>query len=256
MIGIIGGTGVYDPKLVKNARQVKMHTPYGNPSDLITVGEFEGKEIAFIPRHGSNHTIPPHKVNWKANIHALKELGCDRVLATCATGSLNENYKPGDVVIVDQFIDWSKNEHTFYDEGQFYHVSLADPFCKEIRQELVKAAKEMNITVHEKGTYLRIEGPQFSTRAASKMYKQFAELIGMTGIPEAILCREKEMCFAIIATITDYDVWAEKPVNFDEIKKVAAENLENTRKILQKAISVIPNKRECECKNSLKGADA
>jgi 5'-methylthioadenosine phosphorylase len=223
---------------------------------MITVGEIAGKKVAFLPRHGSGHTIPPHKVNWRANIWALKELGCDRVLATCASGSLRMDYKPGDVVVVDQFIDWSKSVHTFYDESPFYHVSMADPFCSELRAHLIKAAKQISITAHEKGTYLRIEGPQLSTRAASRMYKTFADLIGMTVVPEAILCREKEMCFAIIATITDYDVWAEKPVRFDEVKKVASENIKHTKNIIMKTISSLPEERSCECKNALKGADA
>lgn len=256
MIGIIGGTGVYDPKLIKNARAYKAETPYGAPSDLITLGETQGRKIAFLPRHGNNHSIPPHKVNWKANIHALKHLGVTHIIATGATGSLKENLKPGDVVIPDQFIDFSKNEHTYFNEGQFYHVSLADPFCPDLNQQLIQAAKELSIPVHEKSTYLRIEGPQFSTRAASRMYRQFADLIGMTVVPEAILAREQEICFSVIATITDYDVWAEKPCSYAEIKKVMAKNLENTKKILEKVIPLIPEERNCQCSSALKGAEA
>jgi len=257
-IGIIGGTGVYDPSMVEDTKELKLTTPYGAASYGMIIGVFRGRRVVFIPRHGAGHSIPPHKVNWRANIWALKELGCERVLATCATGSLKEEYKPGDVVFVDQFIDMSKKVHTFYDEGRFYHVSLAEPFCPEMNSVLSNTAEELNIPHHSKGTYLRIEGPQFSTRAASRMYRQFADLIGMTGVPEAILCREKEMCFAAIATITDYDCWrvSEKPVSFDEIKATIPKNMENTKRILERAISNIPKERSCSCKTALSGAEA
>ncbi|MBU0530116.1 MAG: S-methyl-5'-thioadenosine phosphorylase [Candidatus Aenigmatarchaeota archaeon] len=255
-IGIIGGTGVYDPQLLENTRQIKVHTPYGSPSDLITLGVFEGRNVAILPRHGRNHTIPPHKVNWRANIHALKQLGVKRILATCATGSLKEEYKPGDVVIVDQFIDFSKNVHGFYDEGKFYHVAMAEPFCSELRNILIKAARDAGISVHEKGTYARIEGPQFSTKAASKMHSTYADLIGMTGVPEAILSREAEICFAIIATITDYDVHIGKPTPFEEMKNVMARNIDNTKNIIRGSLKQISSERNCICKDALKGAEA
>ncbi|MFH1210239.1 MAG: S-methyl-5'-thioadenosine phosphorylase [archaeon] len=255
-IGIIGGTGVYSSELLKNVEEIKVYTPYGAPSDLIRVGDFKGRKIAFLFRHNQNHIIPPHKINFRANIWALKNLGVSRVLATAATGSLKDDYKSGEVVIPDQFVDFSKKVHTFYNGGQFYHVSLADPFCSELRKLLVESTKNLRIPMHEKGIYLKIDGPQFSTRAASNMYRQFADLIGMTCVPEAILCRELEMCFGIIATITDYDVWADKPVNFEEIKKVMNKNLENTKKILEETITKMPKERKCECKNSLEGAKA
>lgn len=255
-IGIIGGTGVYDPQLLEDSIQVKVHTPYGNTSSPITLGTYMGRKVAFISRHGDSHTIPPHRINFRANIHVLKELSVTRVIATAATGSLREEYKAGDVVIPDQFIDFSRNVHTFYDEGKFYHISLADPFCSELRELLIGVTKSLGIPFHEKGTYLKIDGPQFSTRAASQMYRQFADLIGMTCVPEAILCREKEMCFGCIATVTDYDVWADKPVSFDEIKQVMARNLENTKRILQELIPKIPSERQCECMDTLKGSGA
>lgn len=255
-IGIIGGTGVYDPDILEDVKQIKLYTPFGSPSDLITIGFLKGRKIAFIPRHGSSHTIPPHKLNNHANIWAMKELGVTRIISTCATGSLQENYKPGDIVIVDQFVDWGKTVETFYEEGKFYHVSLADPFCPELRKILIETAKELNIPVHEKGTYLRISGPQFSTRAASKMYRNFADMIGMTGIPECILSRELEICHAIISAITDYDVWSEKPVSFDEIKKTMAKNMYNLKKIIETVIPKIPKERVCPCKDALKGAEA
>ena len=255
-IGIIGGTGVYDPQLIEDAESIKVHTPYGNTSSPITMGTYMGRKVAFISRHGDNHTVPPHQINFRANIWALKELSVSRVIATAATGSLKEEYRAREVVIPDQFIDWSKNVHTFYDEGQFYHISLADPFCTEIRNLLIEITRNLEIPFHEKGTYLKIDGPQFSTRAASHMYRQFADLIGMTCVPEAILCREKEICFGCIATITDYDVWAEQPVNFEEIKRVMGQNLDNTKRILQEIIPKISAERQCECKDALKGSGA
>lgn len=255
-IAIIGGTGTYDPTLLKNAEDVKVHTPYGAPSDLIRIGDFQGRKVALLFRHGQHHTIPPHTINFRANIWALKQLGVTRVLATAATGSLQEHYKAGDVVIPDQFIDFSRNVHTFYDEGQFYHVSLADPFCAELRGLLIATAKGLGVPFHEGGTYLKIDGPQFSTRAASRMYRQFADIIGMTCVPEAILCRELEMCCAVVATVTDYDVWADKPVSFDEIKKVMVANVANTQRILELVAPKILASRTCGCGQALEGAKA
>ncbi len=254
-IGIIGGTGVYDPSLLDNTEEVKIYTPYGPTSSPIILGNFRGVRIAFISRHGKNHTIPPHKINFHANIWALKELGVKSIFATCACGSLKQEFKPGHIVIPDQFIDFGKSVTTFYNEGKFYHVSFTEPFCPELRALLIETGKNLNLPIHDRGTYLKIDGPQFSTVAASNMYRQFADIIGMTGVPEAILAREKEMCFAIIATITDYDTWNNRPVVFDEIKSVMEKNIENTKKILE---SVITAKRErnCPCKDALKGAEA
>jgi len=255
-IGIIGGTGVYDPDLLKDSRTIEMKTPYGQPSDKITVGMYEGKKVAILPRHGSRHTIPPHKINFRANIWALKKMGVSRVFATAAVGSLKEDYRAGDVVIPDQFICWDRGVHTFYDGPNVYHVSMADPFCRDMRDTLIRAAGELGISFKDRGTYLRIEGPQFSTRAASKMYRQFADIIGMTAVPEAILCREQEICFAVVATVTDYDVWADEPVSIEAIKSVMAQNLKNMKSILERAIRDIPLDRGCECKDALKSAGA
>ena len=256
MIGIIGGTGVYDPEMLEDTKQTEVKTPYGATSDLITTGFLKGKKIAFIPRHGSKHTIPPHNVNAKANIFALKELGVDRIISTCATGSLQEKFKPGDIVIVDQFVDFGKKIETFYEEGKVYHVSMANPFCPELRKIFIDTTRQLSVPVHEKGTYLRISGPQFSTRAASNMYRQFADLIGMTGVNEAILARELGLCSCIVSTITDYDVWAEKPVSMEEIKRNVAKNIDNIKKIMENSIAKIPEQRSCPCKHVLDGAEA
>ncbi len=253
IIGIIGGTGIYDILDIKEYK--KVFTPYGSTSDLIAIGNIKNKNIAFIPRHGNKHTIPPHKINNKANLWALKELNVTRVISICATGSLKEEYKPGDIVIPDQFIDFGKSIETFYDGGRVVHVSMADPFCPEMRKIAIETLKELNFRFHEKGTYLRISGPQFSTRAASKMYRNFADIIGMTGTSEAILARELGICHIIISAITDYDVWAEKPVSAKEVINVMKENEEKIKMIIKSIIEKIPEERRCDCKNSLEGAE-
>jgi len=255
-IGIIGGTGVYDPSWVENAKPEKVHTPYGPTSDLVTTGIFQDKEVVFLLRHGISHTIPPHKINFKANIYALKEMGVDKIIATAAVGSLKEDYKPKDIVVPDQFIDMGKDITTFYDEGQFYHVSMADPFCNELRTHLVNTSKLLSIKSHETGTYLRVSGPQFSTRSASSMFRRHADIIGMTVVPEAILAREKEMCFACLAAITDYDCWAAKPVSSEEVKSTMAENLDKLKRILERSIKDMPDNFNCNCQNALKDAAA
>ena len=254
-IGIIGGTGVYDPKLLENPRKIKMSTPFGSPSDLITLGEIASRKIAFINRHGESHTIPPHKVNSRANIWALKNLGVTRILSPAAVGSLKEEYKPGDIVIVDQFIDFTKKrDYTFYEGNQVYHVSLADPCCSELRKILIDSGKTLKLSMHEKGTYICIEGPRYSTRAESKMFRNFADIIGMTLVPECQLAREMEICFASIATVTDYDIWAEKPVSSEEVIKTMKESLDKIKKLLMQTIPKIPAERKCVCKEALKDA--
>ncbi len=253
-IGIIGGTGIYDPGMFKNVKNIRINIPHGEPSDYYHVGELQGKRVAFLSRHGKGHKIPPHDINFRANLSGFEQLGVTRILAFCATGSLKEEYKPGDIVILDQFIDWKKTRTTFYDTGDVTHVSLADPFCPELRKVLIESCDKLGITYHDKGTYLCIEGPRFSTRAESRMFRNFADLIGMTGIPEAILAREKEICCAIIATITDYDVWAEKPVEFEEIKRVMKENQDKVKQVLKETVKNIPEERNCFCKNALKNA--
>jgi len=253
-IGIIGGTGVYDPGMFKNVSEISIKTLHGEPSDCFCIGEFQRKKVAFLPRHGKEHKIPPHNINFRANISGFEKLGVTRILASCAIGSLKEEYKPGEIVIPDQFINFRKTRTTFYDTGDVTHVSMADPFCPELRKLLIESCKKLGIPYHDKGTYLCIEGPQFSTRSESRMYRNFAELIGMTGVPEAILAREKEMCFAIIATISDYDVWAEKPVEFEQIKKVMKENQDKIKRVLEETIKNIPEDRKCFCKDALKGA--
>ncbi|TAL48104.1 S-methyl-5'-thioadenosine phosphorylase [archaeon] len=254
-IGIIGGTGVYDPKLLENVQQVNIDTKFGSSSGPITLGEINGRKIAFINRHGQGHTIPPHKVNYRANIWALKELGVERILAPVAVGSLKEMYKPGDIVICDQFIDFTKKrDYTFFDEGKVYHVSTADPFCGELRRTLVDIGKSQRVPMHETGAYVCIEGPRFSTKAESMMFRNIADVIGMTLVPECVLAREAEICYAPIATVTDFDVWSDKPVSTDEIIQTMKGNLEKVRLLLSETIPKIPVERNCLCKDALKDA--
>jgi 5'-methylthioadenosine phosphorylase len=255
-IGLIGGTGIYDPKLLKNAQEIKIHTPYGSPSDLITVGELQDKKIAFIPRHGKKHTIRPSDINNRANIYALRELGVQWVLAPCAVGSLKEEFKPGDLVFVDQFIDrTTKREQSFYTGPQVCHITVAEPICPDLRKTLTKVATNLKIRHHNSGTYVCIEGPRFSTRAESKLFQSWgADVIGMTLVPECVLAREAQMCYASIATVTDYDVWKEHPVNTKEIMRTMKESVEKVKQLITEAIPKIPKTKKCECEVALKNA--
>ncbi|AHC51328.1 5'-methylthioadenosine phosphorylase [Sulfolobus acidocaldarius SUSAZ] len=259
-IGIIGGSGLYDPKILENTREIKIYTPYGEPSDYILLGELEGKSVAFLPRHGRGHRIPPHKINYRANIWALKELGVKWLISVSAVGSLRMDYKPGDFVIPDQFIDMTKGrDYTFFDGPVVAHVSMADPFCNSLRKIILDIAREMKIQTHERGTYICIEGPRFSSRAESRVWKEVfkADIIGMTLVPEVNLACEAQMCYSTIAMITDYDVFAELPVTAEEVIKVMAENTEKARKLLYGVIKRLPeepDERECSCCHSLKTA--
>ena len=257
-IGIIGGTGVYDPGLFSTKHEVKVHTPYGEPSDSVTIGEYAGVKVAFIPRHGKGHRIPPHKINSRANIWAMKQLGVKRIIAPSAVGSLQEKYRPGDIAIPDQFIDFTKRrEYTFYDGGQVCHVSTADPFCLELRDIAIDKIKTLNFSMHENATYVCIEGPRFSTRAESKFFRDVmkAEIIGMTLVPEVSLAREAEICYLSVATVTDYDVWADKPVSSAEIIEILAKNVEKTKKFIAEMLPATPDKRaRCSCGKALEGS--
>ncbi len=253
-IAIIGGSGLEDPKFFKRIKEVKMKTPFGSSSTSISINNFFGEEVAFLSRHGKLHGIPPHKVNSRANLWALKKLGVERIIGICAVGSLKKNFKPGDIVICDQFIDFTKKrDYTFYDK-ESVHVSLADPFCPELRNLFYKEAKKLKIPAHQKGTHFCIEGPRFSTRAESKFFRNSADIIGMTLIPEAILARELEICYLSLAMITDYDVWQPHPVNAEEVIKTMKENLEKIKKLLKSAIPKIREKRRCPCEEALKNA--
>jgi|TARA_Y100000034_G_scaffold116563_1_gene155027 5'-methylthioadenosine phosphorylase len=258
-IGIIGGTGVYDQSLLENIEQINIETPYGKPSDVATVGTFAGVKVAFIPRHGPKHTIPPHMINYRANIHAFKELGVKWILAPQAVGSLQENYRPGELVFADQFIDrtWGRPK-TFYDGPKVCHISVAEPFCKDLRKMLADKARELEYGMHDNGTYVCIQGPRFSTKAESKVFQQWnGHVIGMTAVPECVLAREAEICYASIGMVTDYDVWKEHAVSIEEILKVMGENEGKVKNLIKEIIPKIPEvlgERKCECATALQGA--
>ncbi len=256
-IGVFGGSGFYS--LLDHAEKIKVDTPYGPTSDLITIGEVEGKKVAFLPRHGEKHSLPPHKIPYRANLWAMKELGVERIIGPCAAGSLQPHVKIGDFVISDQIVNRTyRREDTFYDGPVVTHVSFADPYCPELRKIAIESAKKLSLPHHEKGTVVVIEGPRFSTRAESKFYSaQGWEVINMTQYPEALLARELEMCYVNIALITDYDVGMEgkvPPVSHEHVIKVFKENNEKLKQLIFEIIKNIPDERHCGCGSALSGA--
>ena len=258
--GVIGGTGLYDPKLLKNIQEITVDTPYGNPSDAITVGELNGKTVAFLPRHGKLHTIRPTDINVRANIFALKRLGVKRILAASTVGSLREDYQPGEIVFADQFIDrTTRREQSFYTlaDARVCHISVAEPMCPQLHKTLLDAAKGLKIKNHPTGTYVCIEGPRFSTKAESKLYQKWgADLIGMTMVPEVVLAREAEICYANISTVTDYDCWKDHAVSVGDIVNIMKTNIENVKRLITETIAKTPRECSCKCDSALTGAFA
>ncbi len=256
-IGIFGGTGIYDSGILENPQEIEINTPYGKPSDKITIGIFKGRKIAFLPRHGKKHTIAPHMINFKANIWAFKELGITRIIAPSAVGSLKEEFEPGNFALPTQFLDFTKSrDGSFSEDGRVIHISVADPFCPELQSSILEVADNQNVEIHKDCTYVCIEGPRFSTKAESKFYRTTgAEIIGMTLVPECQLAREAQMCYASISTVTDYDVWAEKPVTAKEVMETLSKNVERTKKILTELIDKIPKTRSCSCQKALTEAE-
>jgi len=256
-IGIFGGTGIYDSGLLENSQEVDIETPYGKPSDTITVGVFNGRKIAFLPRHGKKHTIPPHMINFKANIWAFKELGVTRIIAPSAVGSLKEEFEPGHFALPSQFLDFTKSrDGSFSEEGRVIHISVAEPFCPELQSSILKVTDKQNLKMHKDCTYVCIEGPRFSSKAESKFYRSTgADIIGMTLVPECQLAREAQICYASISTVTDYDVWAEKPVTAKQVLETLSKNVEKTKKILTELIDIIPKTRGCSCAKALEEAE-
>ncbi len=244
-IGIIGGSGLDDPKILRDAKEIKVNTPYGNPSSPLSIGKINGIDVVILARHGRKHTIPPTQVNFRANIQALKDQGCTHILATTACGSLREEIKRGDFVVPDQFIDFTRHRKiTFFEEfppggENAKHTAMPDPFSEELRKALIKSCRELKFRFHEKGTVITIEGPRFSTRAESKMFRVWgADVINMSIAPEAILANEAGIPYAAVAMSTDYDGWKEdeKPVTWEEILKIFGQNVENVKKLLLAAI--------------------
>ncbi len=257
-IAVIGGTGLENIEGMTDVTQVEIDTPFGKPSDAITIGKLDGIGIAFLPRHGRGHFISPTELPALANIYALKSLGVEQIIAVCSCGSFKQEYAPGNLLIPDQLIDRTRNRiSTFFTDGIVAHISFAEPFCNELSKILYESAKEADAIVYHKGTYVCMEGPAFSTRAESKLYRSWeADVIGMTALPEAKLAREAEICYAVIACVTDYDSWWEpvEAVTVETVLKILRANMGTARLIIKLAIKKIPKKRECRCANALSGA--
>ncbi len=252
MIGIIGGSGVYDMD-IEGRKEVEVSTPFGKPSEKIVTGSIGGKKVAFLARHGIGHRIPPGRLNVRANIFALKKLGVERIISASAVGSLKDELKPLDFVLPDQIVDRTKSRvQTFFEDGLVVHASFADPFCGELSDAIYNSAKKLGLRVHKGGTYVCMEGPLFSTRAESRMHRQMGlDIIGMTAVPEAKLAREAELCYSTVAMVTDYDVWKGEDVSVEMIISNLNRNSENVKKLLIEAIPKIPEERECACKDAL-----
>jgi 5'-methylthioadenosine phosphorylase len=255
-IGVFGGSGFY--ALLDDPREVKINTPYGSPSSAAMVGEIGGRTVAFIPRHGSDHSLPPHMINYRANVWAMKELGVGRIIGPCAAGSLQAHVDLGDFVISDQFVDRTTGrKDTFYDGPITTHVSAADPYCPTMRGVAIETCRSIGITVHETGTIVVIQGPRFSTRAESRWFaSQGWEVINMTQYPEGYLALEQEICYCNIALITDHDVGTEgvEPVTNDEVVRVFNENNDKLKDLLYEMIPALPDSRDCPCASALEGA--
>jgi 5'-methylthioadenosine phosphorylase len=258
-IGIFGGSGFYS--FLENAKSIKVDTPYGATSDLVSIGTVANRKVAFIPRHGKLHNLPPHKVAYKANLWAMKTLGVERIIAPTAVGSLQSNVKVGDFVVTDQFIDMtSGRDSTFYDGPITTHISMAEPYCPEMRKIAVVVLKDLKVSFHPGGTVVVIEGPRFSTKAESKWFtKNGWDIINMTQFPEVVLARELEICYLNISVVTDYDVGIVaggkvKPVTQEIVVKTFTENIDRLKKVIKLIIENLPDKRHCECGEALKSA--
>lgn len=253
-IGIIGGTGVYDPNILSDVSEELVDTEFG--SIKMKIGKYNKVPVAFLNRHGEDHAVPPHKVNYRGNIMALKELGVERILATGAVGSLNLELLPGEIAIVDQFIDFTRSRvQTFYDSGDkgVIHIDVTDPYCSELRKLIAEAAKSLNLPVKRKATYVCTEGPRFETPAEIKMYSLLGgDLVGMTSVPEVVLAREAEICYATLAMVTNFAAGiSPTPLTHAEVLETMRKNNENLKKLIMQTIENIPNERGCGCPDAL-----
>ncbi len=256
-IGIIGGSGLDDPDIISNRHEMQADTKFGKPSDALILGNIGDVDVVLLARHGRKHSIMPSKVNFRANIMALKEQGCTHILASTACGSLKEEIEPGHLVFIDQFIDRTTKRHsTFYDENEVCHIPMANPFCEKLRNMLIESAEKFGYKHAKKGTVITIEGPRFSSKAESRLFRSWnADVINMTTVPEVVLARETGICYAAIAMATDYDCFLENrpAVTLDEVLKVMKENSDKVKNIF---LDVIPKIKydKCECREHIKGA--
>jgi 5'-methylthioadenosine phosphorylase len=257
-IGIIGGSGLYSMNGLTKTREVRVKTPFGEPSDAIVLGMLEGKRVAFLARHGRGHRILPSEINFRANVYAMKLLGVERIISVSAVGSLQEDLQPGEFLVPDQFVDRTKNRvSTFFGDGLVAHVGFDKPTCGQVSGVLADASVHCGVMVHRRGTYVCIEGPQFSTLAEANMHRQLRfEVIGMTNVTEAKLAREAEICYATIAMITDFDCWHpdHESVTASQIIATLVQNAENAQRVLREAVRAMPEERNCKCGAALKHA--
>jgi 5'-methylthioadenosine phosphorylase len=262
-IGIIGGSGLERIEGVKKIKEIDMDTPFGKPSEKFLLGSLEGKEIVFLPRHGIGHRISPSEINYRANIFGMKKLGVERIISVTACGSLKEELRPLDFVIIDQYVDRTNHarEMTFFDEGIVVHISFSHPVCPQLSELLYdagyEAGRSLKIKMHKGGVYINMEGPAFSTLAESNLYRSWGmDVIGMTNMPEAKLAREAEICYATLACVTDYDCWHPdyEKITVDMVVKNLQKNIDNAKKILHTLIKRLPEKRTCICHDALKDA--
>jgi len=258
ILGIIGGSGLYHFEGLEDVQSIEVNTPFGKPSAPLLVGTLEGKRVAFLARHGIGHHILPSEVNYRANIYALKQLGVRFVIGVSACGSLRHDYKPGNFVIPDQVIDFTRDrKRTFFGEGLVAHISTADPYCASLSRQLYEAAVSTGVEVHQGGTFITIEGPRFSTRAESHLFRAWGiSIIGMTTCPEIFLAREAEMCYASLAHITDYDVWhlAEEPVNVEMVIRTLSQNTAAAQQTIRTLAAQLDENSDCDCSSALEKA--
>ena len=258
LLGIIGGSGLYAMEGLEDVEEHTLDTPFGKPSAPIVVGTLEGRRVAFLARHGIGHHISPSEINYRANIYALKSLGVERIVSISACGSLREDYAPGHIVIPNQLFDFTRNRpRSFFGEGLVAHVSVPEPFCPDLSGHVAAAVEATGATVHRGGTYITIEGPRFSTKAESNIFRSWGmSLIGMTTAPEAFLAREAEMCYAVMAHVTDYDVWHvnEAPVTVDMVLETLRRNLRTAQEAIRNLVKRLPAERHCSCSTALANA--
>ncbi len=256
-IGIIGGSGLDDPRILQNYTEKDVNTPFGKPNSTLTIGKLNGVEVVILARHGRNHAVCPGDVNFQANIWALKEEGCTHIIATTAVGSLKEEIKPCHLVILDQFVDrTTKRKCTFYEKGKVCHIPMAEPFCQFLRKILAETARELKLNHHPRGTVVTIEGPRFSSKAESHLFRTWnCDVINMSTVPEVVLAREAGICYAAIAMSTDYDCWheSEESVSIDLVLKIMKQNAENVKKLIFKSIEKISHEK-CDCREAIKTA--
>ena len=258
LIAIIGGSGLYSMPGLENIQEHDLDTPFGKPSAPIIVGDLAGKKIAFLARHGVGHHISPSEINFRANIYALKLLGVERVVSISACGSLREDYAPGDIIIPDQLFDFTRDrKRTFFEDSLVAHISIAEPFCKDLSEQVYQAIQQTGAVTHFGGTMITIEGPRFSTRAESNVFRSWGmSLIGMTTSPEAFLAREAELCYTVIGHVTDYDVWhiSEKPVTVEMVVEILNRNASIAQQAIVNLVKQFRSERTCECNHALKNA--